>query len=104
MRLGAYDCWVQKNTRAFDVYKKEKISERHRHRYELNNEFRAELEKNGLVVSGVNRAAAGVELVEMIEIKNHPWFLACQFHPEFKSKPLNPHPLFVEFVKACLQK
>jgi CTP synthase len=99
MRLGAYDCTVYRGTKAFEAYGRDQISERHRHRYEVNNEFRAQLENAGLVVSGVHNAGS-VPLVEMIELKNHPWFVACQFHPEFKSRPLNPHPLFVNFVKA----
>ncbi len=102
MRLGAYDCRVAPGTRAHEAYGKELISERHRHRYEVNNEFRKDLEKEGLVVSGVHKAH-GADLVEMVELKDHPWFLACQFHPEFKSKPLSAHPLFAQFIKASLK-
>jgi CTP synthase len=102
MRLGAYDCYLQRGTKAFEAYQKERISERHRHRYEFNNEFRATLENKGLKVSGVHPLSHG-ELVEMIELPDHPWFVGCQFHPEFKSKPLKPHPLFVEFLRAGLQ-
>jgi CTP synthase len=100
MRLGAYDCRLTSGTRAYEAYKKDVISERHRHRYEVNNEFRDQLEKAGLVVSGVYRSPKG-ELVEMVEVKDHPWFVACQFHPEFKSRPLSPHPLFAEFIRAA---
>ena len=99
MRLGAYDCTVYRGTKAFEAYGRDQISERHRHRYEVNNDFRSQLEGAGLVVSGVHNAGT-TPLVEMIELKNHPWFVACQFHPEFKSRPLNPHPLFVNFIKA----
>jgi CTP synthase len=76
------------------------ISERHRHRYELNNKYRALLEKKGMVMSGIN---PGRDLVEIIELKNHPFFVGTQFHPEFKSRPLSPHPLFREFIKAALR-
>ncbi len=98
MRLGAYPCRVQKGTIAFKAYGKTMISERHRHRYELNNEYRALLEKKGMVMSGINPER---DLVEIIELKNHPFFVGTQFHPEFKSRPLNPHPLFREFIKAA---
>jgi CTP synthase len=110
MRLGAYDCQITRGTKAFQAYQKDKISERHRHRFEVNNKFRSDLEKNGLVISGVHALAnpPGVaceqtELVEMIELKDHPWFVGCQFHPEFKSKPLQAHPLFAAFIKASLE-
>ncbi len=108
MRLGAYNCLVThkhngKNTNAFGAYGKEKISERHRHRFEVSNKFRPRLEESGLVVSGKNvDAEKGVELVEMVELADHPWFLGCQFHPELMSRPLDPHPLFVQFIKASL--
>lgn len=97
MRLGAYQCQLVKNTKAHQAYKKTAIPERHRHRYEFNNEFKSILEKNGLVISGINPER---NLVEIIELKNHPFFVATQFHPEFKSRPLRPHPLFREFIKA----
>ncbi|EKD27528.1 MAG: hypothetical protein ACD_79C00682G0008 [uncultured bacterium] len=99
MRLGSYPCHVKKNTKAFNSYKSTLINERHRHRYEFNNKYKSELEKNGLIISGEN---SNTGLVEMIEIKNHPWFLAVQFHPEFKSKPDNVHPLFRDFIHAAL--
>jgi CTP synthase len=99
MRLGAYPCNIEKETFAYQAYQTEKISERHRHRYEFNNAFKAVLEENGLLISG---ASPDGELVEIVELKDHPWFLGCQFHPEFKSRPRDPHPLFREFVKASL--
>jgi len=97
MRLGAYPCTVKKNTLAFSAYGRGGISERHRHRYELNNRFRKKLEKSGLTISGVYKKK---NLSEIVELKEHPWFVAAQFHPEFKSRPGRAHPLFREFVKA----
>ncbi len=99
MRLGAYPCQLVKGTRSYKAYKKTNISERHRHRYELNNKFRKELEDKGMVMAGINPER---DLVEIIEIKKHPFFVGTQFHPEFKSRPLNPHSLFREFIKACI--
>jgi len=99
MRLGAYPCKLKKKTKAYEAYRKLEISERHRHRYEFNNHFRELLTKAGLKLSGTSPSG---ELVEIIEISSHPWFLACQFHPEFKSRPMNPHPLFKNFIKAAL--
>lgn len=99
MRLGAYACQIKKNTKAYKAYKKMKISERHRHRYEFNNSYRTKLEKKGLTFSGTNPKT---NLVEIVELKDHPWFVACQFHPEFKSRPDNVHPLFRDFVKAAI--
>jgi len=101
MRLGAYPCKIKKGTKAFSIYGKENISERHRHRYEFNNTFLKEFEKNGMLASGIN---PDNNLVEMIELKNHPWFMGVQYHPEYKSTVANPHPLFVKFVKAALEK
>ena len=101
MRLGSYKCVIKKGTVSYAAYKNTVISERHRHRYEVNNDFRDELEKNGLVVSGVNPER---DLVEIIELKGHPFFVASQFHPEFKSRPLRPHPLFREFVRAAARR
>lgn len=100
MRLGAYECVVAPGTRAADIYGAEHISERHRHRYEFNNEYREPLEAKGLVLSGLSPDG---QLVEMIEYPEHPYFVACQFHPEFKSRPLAPHPLFSHFVGAALR-
>jgi len=101
MRLGAYACTLKKGTLASRAYGTERISERHRHRYEINNEYRELLESKGMVMSGVN---PGRDLVEIAELKGHPFFLGTQFHPEFKSRPLRPHPLFREFIKACIKK
>jgi len=100
MRLGAYSCIIKKDTFSFKAYSVSDISERHRHRYEFNNQFKEKLEENGLIISGTSPNG---ELVEIIEIKKHPWFVGCQFHPEFKSKPMNPHPLFKDFIKASLE-
>jgi CTP synthase len=100
MRLGAYPCRLEKNTFAYAAYGQDTISERHRHRYEFNNEFKERLTNSGLLISGISPNG---ELVEIVEIKDHPWFLGCQFHPEFKSRPMNPHPLFRDFIKAALQ-
>ncbi len=99
MRLGAYPCHLERDTKAMSAYKKEDISERHRHRYEFNNAYREVLSSRGLVFSGIN---AQRDLVEIIEVKGHRWFVGCQFHPEFQSKPDKPHPLFREFVAAAL--
>jgi CTP synthase len=100
MRLGAYPCMIEKDTNAMTAYKTHYITERHRHRYEVNNKFRVELQKHGMVFSG---CSPDKELVEMIEIPSHPWFVGCQFHPELKSRATNAHPLFREFVKAALK-
>jgi CTP synthase len=100
MRLGAYPCHLAKNTLALAAYKESDISERHRHRYEFNNEYIMPLEECGLVFSGMSPSG---DLVEIVELKDHPWFLGCQFHPEFKSRPMNPHPLFREFIRASLE-
>jgi CTP synthase len=98
MRLGAWDCEVKPGTISAKAYKQKMISERHRHRYELNNDYRELLQKKGLVIAGVNPEK---DLVEIIELKNHPFFAATQFHPEFKSRPLSPHPLFKEFIRVA---
>ncbi|MFK8269402.1 CTP synthase [Capnocytophaga cynodegmi] len=100
MRLGAWDCKLLKNSNIYEAYGKENISERHRHRYEFNNEFKDTLEKAGLRCTGVNPET---NLVEVIEIQDHPWFVGVQYHPEYKSTVANPHPLFVAFVKAALK-
>jgi CTP synthase len=99
MRLGAYPCVLQNGTLAAQLYGKEKIDERHRHRYEFNNNYRAEFGAKGMVLSGLSPDSS---LVEIIELKGHPWFLGCQFHPEFKSRPMSSHPLFRGFVEAAL--
>ncbi|MBU4209751.1 MAG: CTP synthase [Proteobacteria bacterium] len=100
MRLGAYSCTIKKDTFSFKAYGVSAISERHRHRYEFNNEFKEKLEEKGLIISGTSPNG---ELVEIVEINDHPWFVGCQFHPEFKSRPMNPHPLFKDFIKASLE-
>jgi CTP synthase len=100
MRLGAYPCKIEEGTLAYEAYGKEEISERHRHRYEFNNKYREALKAAGLVISGISPDG---ELVEIVEIKDHPWFLGCQFHPEFKSTPRKPHPLFTAFIGAALK-
>jgi CTP synthase len=99
MRLGAYPCRVERDTCAFDAYGKQEISERHRHRYEFNNDYKERLIQNGMKISGTSPDG---HLVEIIELKDNPWFLGCQFHPEFKSKPTRPHPLFIKFIAAAL--
>ncbi|MCK4680039.1 hypothetical protein KAT82_02870, partial [bacterium] len=99
MRLGGYDCHVVEGSRAHEAYGESDVRERHRHRYEYNNEFRSTLESSGLVSSGTYLAA---DLVEMVELADHPWFVCCQFHPEFRSRPGVAHPLFREFVRAAL--
>tara|TARA_Y100000768_G_C23991095_1_gene693188 strand:+ start:11875 stop:13473 length:1599 start_codon:yes stop_codon:yes gene_type:complete len=98
MRLGAYDCTIEKGTLAYKVYESEHISERHRHRLEVNNEFVPKLEAAGMKVSGRNEK---LNLVEVIELSEHPFFIACQYHPEFKSRPFHPHPLFSSFIAAA---
>ncbi len=101
MRLGAYPCkLVKKDSIAFKAYHVGKISERHRHRYEFNNAYKETLEQSGLIFTGLSPKE---DLVEIVEIKDHPWFLGCQFHPEFKSRPMSPQPLFREFIKASLK-
>ena len=99
MRLGAYPCALVKGTRAAEIYATSNISERHRHRFEVNNEYREILTQKGMVLSGLSPDG---ELVEMVELNNHPWFIGCQFHPEFKSRPVAPHPLFTSFIKAAV--
>lgn len=98
MRLGAYPCKLAPGTKAHAAYGEEEINERHRHRYEFNNKFREQLEKAGMKVSG---ASPDGSLVEIIELEEHPWFVGCQFHPEFKSRPMDAHPLFRDFIRAA---
>jgi CTP synthase len=101
MRLGAYRCELKEGSLAARVYGRREIDERHRHRYEFNNKYAAQLQSRGLVLSG---KCVGRELVEIIELPDHPWFLAVQFHPELKSRPHEPHPLFTDFVRAALER
>ncbi|MFV3407015.1 CTP synthase [Bdellovibrio bacteriovorus] len=101
MRLGAFPCAIASGSRAHQVYKASSIMERHRHRFEFNNKYKDLFEKNGMMASGICKER---DLVEIVELPDHPWFVGVQFHPEFKSKPLAPHPLFVHFVKASLKK
>ncbi|NCO05177.1 MAG: CTP synthase, partial [Candidatus Magasanikbacteria bacterium] len=100
MRLGAYDCALRKGSISHTAYNADIISERHRHRYEFNNEYREEMDKAGLEVVGLNPES---DLVEIVELKGHPFFVGVQFHPEFKSRPMRPHPIFREFIKASMK-
>ena len=101
LRLGSYPCILDENSKAYEVYGKKEISERHRHRYEVNNDYRKVLVENGMTLSGISPDG---RIVEMIELKDHPWFLATQAHPELKSRPNRPHPLFKGFIEAALNK
>ena len=101
MRLGAYPAFLKKGTNAFDIYGQEEISERHRHRFEFNNEYREAFEARGFKISGIY---PDDELVEVVEIEGHPFMVASQFHPELKSRPLRPHPLFRDFLGASVPK
>ena len=98
MRLGNYECHLVPGTRAAEAYQKSVIVERHRHRYEFNNDYRELLEQNGLIYSGMS---PDKQLVEVCELADHPWMLGSQFHPEFNSRPLRPHPLFMGFIQAA---
>jgi CTP synthase len=100
MRLGAFPCHIKKDTKAYEAYGVDEIMERHRHRYEFNNEYREAFQKTGMKICGVSPNG---RLVEAVELEDHPWFVACQFHPEFKSKPDRAHPLFREFIRASIQ-
>ena len=99
MRLGAYNCELKPGTKTYKAYRKKKISERHRHRFEVNNEYRRKLQQNGMVFSGINPE---LNLIEIIELSDHPWFIGTQFHPELKSRVNKAHPLFRDFVKATI--
>ncbi|MCB9093788.1 MAG: CTP synthase [Halobacteriovoraceae bacterium] len=101
MRLGAYDCEIKKKTLAYKIYGKTQISERHRHRLEVNNDYLERLQNSGMEISGINKE---LNLVEIIELPTHPYFIGCQYHPEFKSKPDLPHPLFTTFIEATYQR
>jgi len=99
--LGAYPCKLSRDSLALKLYGKETIHERHRHRYEFNNSYREEFAQNGMTFSGLSPDG---QLVEIVELKDHPFFIGVQFHPEFKSRPISPHPLFVGFIEAGLKK
>ena len=99
MRLGAYPCILEPESLAFEAYQCQEISERHRHRYEFNNDYRELMGKHGMRFTGLS---PDKNLVEIIEIPDHPWFLGCQFHPEFKSRPMDPHPIFKAFIGSSL--
>ena len=101
MRLGAYDTILKKDSKAAEIYKTTNISERHRHRYEVNIKYKDQLEQGGMVISGTSPDG---KLPEIIERPDHPWFIGVQFHPELKSKPFAPHPLFIEFIKASIER
>ena len=101
MRLGGYKCMISKNTVSYNAYGKEEIVERHRHRYEFNNRFLEDFREAGMIPAGVNPESG---LVEIVEIPGHKWFVGVQFHPEYSSTVVNPHPLFVEFIGACCRK
>jgi len=101
MRLGAQPAILKKGTKIYDAYHVSEINERHRHRYEFTNKYRDVMEQNGLVLSALS---PDNNLVEAVEYRDHPWGIGVQFHPEFKSKPINPHPLFVDFIKESLNK
>jgi len=101
MRLGAYPCVIKTGTKAEQIYGQLEISERHRHRFELNNAYREDLQKAGMILSGAYQEE---DLVEIIELPDHPWFVGVQFHPELKSRITRAHPLFREFVKAALKR
>ncbi len=101
LRLGLYDCEIKKGTKAYEAYQSHVIKERHRHRYEFNNQYLDQFEESKMTISGFNTK---YQLVEMIELENHPWFVAVQFHPEFLSRPLRPHPLFRDYIKAIIEK
>jgi CTP synthase len=100
MRLGAYDCKLVKDTKSYAAYGSDLISERHRHRFEVNNMYREKIKEMGMVISGISPDG---NLIEMIELPEHPWFVGCQFHPELKSRATRAHPLFREFVRASLE-
>ena len=98
MRLGSYEAKLRHNSLIHKIYKSKSVFERHRHRYEVNNRLKDKFEKKGLIFSGMS---PDDQLPEIIELNNHPWFVGVQFHPEFKSRPLSPHPLFCSFIKAA---
>ena len=99
MRLGSWDCKLKENSLISKIYNSENVNERHRHRYEFNSKYLEKIESNGMIASGINNKTG---LVEIIELKDHPWFIGVQFHPEYKSTVLSPHPLFVSFISAAV--
>ena len=101
MRLGSYPCKIERNSLCREIYKEDLIHERHRHRYEFNNDYRKFLKNSDLKIVGLSPDES---LVEMVELKNHAWFVGVQFHPEFKSRPNRPHPLFLDFIRASMKK
>ena len=101
MRLGAYPCRIEEGTLAHEIYGTTEISERHRHRYEVNQKYLPQLRDAGLKISGLSPDG---KFVEMVELEDHPWYLGCQFHPEYKSKLTNPHPLFVSYIAAAVEE
>ncbi|MGB3889794.1 MAG: CTP synthase, partial [Priestia megaterium] len=100
LRLGLYPCKLSEDTLAYEAYQDEVVYERHRHRYEFNNEYRQQMEEKGFIFSGTSPDG---RLIEIVELKDHPWFLASQFHPEFTSRPTRPQPLFREFIRASME-
>ena len=100
MRLGAYPCEIKEGTKVHNAYGKTFIMERHRHRYEFNNDYQKEFEKKGFIGSGINPDS---NLIEIMELRDHPWFVGVQFHPEYSSNVMKPHPLFIHFVKASME-
>ena len=101
MRLGGYKCIIDRNSKAFEAYGKTEIVERHRHRYEFNDKYLNSFKEHGMIAVGINPES---NLVEIMEIPDHKWFIGVQFHPEYSSTVINPHPLFVQFIKACISK
>ena len=101
MRLGTYPCELVPGTKTASVYGVARVNERHRHRYEFNNDYRKRLEEKGMVIAGVYEAK---NLVEIVELQDHPWFVGVQFHPEFRSRPVKPHPVFMGFIGAAVQR
>ena len=101
MRLGGFRCLLDKNSKAFKAYGKTEIIERHRHRYEFNDRYLEKFKNNGMIPVGINPES---NLVEIVELADHKWFVGVQFHPEYGSTVVNPHPLFVHFIKACIEK
>ena len=101
MRLGTWDCEISEGSLAYKIYGQKKISERHRHRYEFNNDYSKQLRSKGMLASGINSKTG---LVEIIEITNHPWFVGVQYHPEYKSTVEKPHPLFIGFINAVIKE